>query len=183
MPRNSRDTTLNPFGSALIDLCCTHDIHIFNGRLFVDVDGNFTCTANDGKSVVDYILGSASLFEWVSDFYISEEDFSDHFPVCCSLSFKMGYNNASDNIHVRDNANLRQSTSYKWNNDFKDSFMNTFSRLFTNFSRSVSELNVINKLPEFSSLYKQAGAKMRTRCNRSLSRDSPVQPDWWDAEC
>ena len=57
MPRNSKDKVLNRFGSALIDLCCTHDVHIFNGRLHGDTDGHYTCTANDGKSLVDYVIG------------------------------------------------------------------------------------------------------------------------------
>ena len=53
MPRNFTEKVLNRFGSALIDLGCTHDVHIFNGRLQGVTDGHYTCTANDGKSIVD----------------------------------------------------------------------------------------------------------------------------------
>ena len=59
-----KDKVLNCFGSALIDLCCTHDIYIFNGRLHGDTDGHYTCTANDGKSLVDYVIGSTHLFNF-----------------------------------------------------------------------------------------------------------------------
>lgn len=49
-------------GQSLIDLCCTLDIHTVNGRLLRDIDGNFTCTSNEGKSVVDFFLLSSALF-------------------------------------------------------------------------------------------------------------------------
>ena len=67
---------------------CTHDVHIVNGRLHGDTDGHYTCTANDGKSLVDYVIGSTQLFNYCTDFNIESEDFSDHFPVCCRLTFQ-----------------------------------------------------------------------------------------------
>ena len=61
--RNTRDTELNRFGKTLIDLCCTYDIHLLNGWFPGDECGNFTCTANRGKSVVDYFIMSTTLFD------------------------------------------------------------------------------------------------------------------------
>ena len=55
MSRTSKDTVCNNFGLSLIDLCCTFNIHIFNGRLFNDKNGEYTCFANNGASVVDYM--------------------------------------------------------------------------------------------------------------------------------
>ena len=76
LDRNSKDTiTYNNFGLSLIDLCCEHDIHMLNGRLFDDVDGNITCTANEGRSLVDYIIASTSLFDKFSHFCIDTHDF------------------------------------------------------------------------------------------------------------
>ena len=54
MIRNSRDQTENAFGLSLIKLCKTYGIHILNGRLHDDKDGNFTCVTHNGASVVDY---------------------------------------------------------------------------------------------------------------------------------
>lgn len=48
-PRSNKDSVLNRFGSSLTELCCIHDVHIFNGQLHRDVSGNFTCTANGEK--------------------------------------------------------------------------------------------------------------------------------------
>ena len=56
LQRQSKDTLDNTFGKTLIDICKVFDIHILNGRCKVDMHGEFTCTANDGKSVVDYFI-------------------------------------------------------------------------------------------------------------------------------
>lgn len=48
--------------------------------------GEITCVANDGSSVVDYILDSTSFFESVLYFHVGSDDFSDHFPLHCQLS-------------------------------------------------------------------------------------------------
>lgn len=45
--RKSKDETCNRFGTSLIDLCCTQNIHILNGRLFKDINGEITCVANN----------------------------------------------------------------------------------------------------------------------------------------
>ena len=42
MIRRNKDKKHNPFGKSLIDLCCAFDIHIMNGQLFDDKDGNIT---------------------------------------------------------------------------------------------------------------------------------------------
>ena len=56
MKRSNKDGVYNLFGISLAELCCTFDMHIINGRLFGDQDGNFTCIANNGASAVDLIL-------------------------------------------------------------------------------------------------------------------------------
>lgn len=86
LSRNSKDSqTYNKFGLSLIDLCCEHDIHILNGRLFDDIEGNITCVSNEGRSIVDFIIASTSLFDKFLYFGIDHHDFSDHFPITCTL--------------------------------------------------------------------------------------------------
>ncbi len=47
MPRNTKDSiTYNQFGKSLVELCCTFNMHMLNGRVHDDTDGNFTCIAN-----------------------------------------------------------------------------------------------------------------------------------------
>ena len=98
LDRKSKDTdTYNNFGLSLIDLCCEHDIHMLNGRMFDDVDGNITCTSNEGRSLVDYIIASTNLFDKCSYFVVDTQDFSDHFPVTCTLTLQQSLNDEFSN--------------------------------------------------------------------------------------
>ena len=45
---------------------------------------------NCGKSDVDYVIGSIPLLCFCTEFYIGVQDFSDHSPVCCKLTFSDG---------------------------------------------------------------------------------------------
>ena len=83
--RKSKDDTCNRFGTSLIDLCCTINIHVLNGRLFDDSAWEITCVANNGRSVVDYMLASTRLFTSFTHFQVGNEDYSDHFPLTCKI--------------------------------------------------------------------------------------------------
>ena len=50
---------------------------ILNGRLFNDKDGSSTCIANNGKSVVEYILASTDLFECFTNLGVCDQYFTD----------------------------------------------------------------------------------------------------------
>ena len=67
----------NNFGRILVDLCCTYNIHILNGRCSNDSDGNYTCIANEGHSLVDYHLASSELFPFIPYFNVEMRDESD----------------------------------------------------------------------------------------------------------
>ena len=71
--RKSKDDTYNRFATSLIDLCCTHNIHVLNGRPFDDSAGEITCVANNGRSVVDYMLASTRLFTSFTHFQVGNE--------------------------------------------------------------------------------------------------------------
>ena len=87
MSRTSKDRVCNNFGLSLIDLCCTFNTHVFNGRLFNDKNGEYTCFANNGASVVNYMLASSSIFPYVTDFPVDNSMFSVHCPLYCAFSF------------------------------------------------------------------------------------------------
>lgn len=81
--KNKDSETYDHFGISLVELCCTFDMHIINGRLFDNTEGNFTCLANDGASVVDYNIASSKLFSYISYLNIEDRDETVHFPVYC----------------------------------------------------------------------------------------------------
>ena len=68
--RNSKDINIyNRFGFSLINMCCENAY---------DLDGNIICISNKGKSLVDYIIASASLFDKCAYFCIGMQYFSEH---------------------------------------------------------------------------------------------------------
>ena len=86
LSRRSKDEKINNFGHSLLEMCCSFDMYIMNGRLFNDHDGNFTYFSTNGQSVIDYIIASTDLFSYVSYFSVEDIDLPDHFPICYTLS-------------------------------------------------------------------------------------------------
>ena len=91
--------------------------------------GNFTFTANNGTSVVDYIIASSSLVSCVIDFTVDTNDFSDHFPLLCKIR-----TNVNTETHSIIQHTLReQSFKCKWDKSKKDTFVQSLTTLFGEF--------------------------------------------------
>ena len=115
----SKDENYNRFGRSLIDLCCIYDIHVLNGRLFNDINGEITCTVNEGSSIVDYMVASSLLFESILHFQVGNEVFSDHFPLKCTLTIGHEVNRTYQYDHVE---NLNSWQKFKWREELKTIF-------------------------------------------------------------
>ena len=78
----------NSYGKRLVDMCKSVGLLIMNGRIGKDKGlGNFTCIDTTGKSVVDYILGSPSIFDMAADLKIAMKfPESDHIPLSLTLN-------------------------------------------------------------------------------------------------
>ena len=121
MPRQSKDETHNRFGISLLDICCSCNIHVLNGRMFDDKNGEITCISNNGRSVVDYMLASTSLFNSILHFQISSEDFSH-----CTLELSR----AGQRTEPFEDFRQENSWSrFKWNEALKNNFIECFSCL------------------------------------------------------
>ena len=120
IPRRSKDETQNNFGISLLNICCSFNIHVLNGRILGDRDGEITCVANHGSSVVDYMIASSSLFDSISLFEVGLEDFSDHFPLHCTIS--LSNINLPNNDHFAVNQNEKQWVRFKWKEHYKNGF-------------------------------------------------------------
>ena len=119
IPRNNKDRDVfNQFVQSLADLCCIFNIQIINGRLYDDTDDNYTCTVNNGASVVDYKIASRNLFPHISYFNVENRDESVHFPLYCQFKFR------SDNVVTQADAALAEPVNstvrIRWNTDLKE---------------------------------------------------------------
>ena len=86
--RNSVDNVVNKYGRKLLEFCKFNNVFIFNGRVGQDIVGKQT---SKNSSVVDYILGTAHLFESVENFVILDFNrlYSDiHCPLTLVINAK-----------------------------------------------------------------------------------------------
>ena len=183
--RKSKDMdTYNKFGLSLIDLCCEHDVHMLNGRLFDDSEGNVTCVANEGRSLVDYIIASSTLFDKFSYFAVDNHDFSDHFPLTCSLKLR---NIVHEQVAPDDIDIANKWVKYKWKESLKQEFLDHFRLQYTNFNNitvNTNQNNVAGLLPEFINVFQKAGKSMKIGSPLIKSSSSHhAQPEWWDQNC
>ena len=79
VPWQSKDTSVNPQGRVLLDLCISARMRIGNGRTNGD---SAACYTPRGCSVVDYLIVSADLLPKIVNFRIGTlPDHSDHCPL------------------------------------------------------------------------------------------------------
>lgn len=69
-----------------------------------------------------------------------------------------------------------ENSHYKWKESLRQVFADIFSEMYTNFSQSVSETNVLHKLDDFIYVYKQAGSCMKKQHVGNAKPKS--QPEW-----
>ncbi len=94
--RQNRDASVNSWGRELLNLCCDIGLLILNGRTPSDELGEFICLANGGRNIVDYIVGSPTIWQATTHLEVIIDDTryyavggdSDHRP----LRLRLGIN-------------------------------------------------------------------------------------------
>ena len=177
--RNSRDQTENAFGLSLIKLCKTYGIHILNGRLHDDKDGNFTCVTHNGASVVDYFIASSYLFQYCTEFEIGDMYQSVHFPVSCKFTFNVPETHSF--LNERDTG--INFAKFRWNENKKEEFLTKFRQQFELIKDTIIsniDISCQDSLKLIVNLYQTTSNCMRIRTHDySNIRENP----WWDTQC
>ena len=159
------------------------DIHILNGRFSNDINGEYTCNANDGVSVVDYTAASADLFPYISNFEVLDIDESDHFPITCTLSLKRVQNDSlTPQRYATDSICIQERQKFKWNEIHKIEFQNKTTYLLQIKHEQLTHeipLDIDKAISTLLSIYYEAGSNMLVRPYKVKSS----QPVWWDEDC
>jgi len=81
---------LNSYGTQLLDICKQSGLRILNGRVGDDQNiGKYTYVASTGSSVVDYVISTPNMFNYISHFVVHEPNIlSDHCIVDFDLTFE-----------------------------------------------------------------------------------------------
>ena len=172
------------FGKSLVELCCVHDVHILNGRLYDDIVGNFTCLTGNGAGLIDYHLASTLLFPFITYFNVLERDESDHLPVHSVLSFKYDQKNLFRRKKEQIE-NRKTSPRYKWNDLYKEDFIRIFmTKLYACFDSIMhyAETNVNQAVKTIIEVYQSSSERLLVKPNRK-GLNTPVNQPWWDRNC
>ena len=176
--RKSKDTGVNSFGRKLIELCKSNGLFIVNGRTPSDQEGEITCVANRGKSVVDYCICSKSVFDFVTDMYVVDRCESDHFPIVTTFSCQ------SEEVDEEDDEMLLEDgVRFVWKERYAESFDAfirenehvEYQKFLSALDRSVEAGSTC-----LVSFIQSAADKMRSK---QKAQESRAQPPWWDEDC
>ena len=117
--RNSMDADcrVTLYGLYVLEICKTYGVHMLNGRKSGDMNGEYTYMSSTGKSIVDYILISSSLFEQIIDFSVEDQNNSDHFPLKCILKCNI------TKYLIGEDENYTPFVRYKWKISEKEHFL------------------------------------------------------------
>ena len=179
--RVSCDNVSNKAGDDLLNFCISNSLLIMNGRLGNDKDiGNYTFMGPMGNSVIDYFICGEELCTKVSDFKISENSESSHFPV--EIFFK------TENIEIDNETNVPlYNRRYKFDQISIELFMqnvennlmspNIYDGLIDNIRNQERSINdIILNLQE----QLQFSAEC---CIKRTKTFISCQPKWFDNEC
>ena len=187
LPRNNLDPKLiNNSGKHLLNLCKETGLRILNGRTIGDLSGKYTCITYNGCSVVDYMLVSTDLLDFVGYFEVHDfTSLSNHCPISCSLMTgftsqiinkcqldplpnKFIWNQEAVDLYVQ-NSNSIES---------KDKFKMFLQTNFTNSDEAVAEFNSIlhNNALQSAKLVKKVPII-------KLQKKNPKQKPWFSESC
>ena len=127
--RKSKDVhgELNEHGKGLLNLCCTYDIHLLNGRAPGDQFGELTCFTGSGCSLVDYTIVSTALYEQVVKFEIGDEDQYTHLPQIFAITSKHETSTKACETTptLEPSMDTKERLRFRWTSDSIDKLLNT----------------------------------------------------------
>ena len=142
-------------------------------------DDEFTCTANEGCSIVDYCIIASKLFPFLCSFEIGHRTEVVHFSIEFSFYFPLkGITN-----NVRTGNSDRCISKYKWSEENKTRFLETFTAILSENKNDILhaiETDVYNAVQQIVNLYQNAGSFMKRKDKTNFKIK---QPAWWDNEC
>lgn len=189
--RNNRDSKINVYGRLMLDLCKNADLIIVNGRTIGDVSGAFTCYKENGKSLVDYLICSASLFKTFSYLSISQPLLiSDHAALCARLELPNTFINQLD--ESKSQHKINETKTFVWDSTSDTKFREALC--FPNVSQSIT--TVLNNKPDNSqeaidkycqninNIYQDtARISLKYKSNSKTLRKGPRDKLGFDGDC
>ena len=177
---------MNNNGTLLLDLCKQTGLRIFNGRFGNDKGiGKYTFIGSRGSSLVDYVMGTQNLFQFIENFDVSEPNIlSDH----CIVSFSFVFDKPYINV-------VNTEYDYVWSNDMKNNFIDGLSshcmldklNNFTDrFQQAENKQDIDECISHFSNVIEEVASPLFQK-QINVQLDNKIFPDnhnkWFNEEC
>jgi len=182
-PRNTQDKhgEVNSHGKELLKMCCTHSMHMLNGRTPGDTAGHLTCFTANGHSTVDYTIASTLLFPLIIRYEIGDVDDYTHLPQTVTILATDFRDPQKPQTGIDDLENMRlreeskKKARYIWSENSLDVMLGSDQlRIFEEHLNCNCVDDALNSL---TSLVQEA-------CLEKVVKGKTVQccKDWWDEE-
>ena len=166
-------------------LCKELDVHIVNGRCGYDC-GNYTFISSQGKSLIDYVLTSPSLFNYILDFSILTTDILNHLQTITKLKICTRNRRLKKPVTCK----LQPQLRFVWDVNSVNDFVwllcdDQWRTLFQQFKKELNfDINYTIKILN-DILYSAVDSMKRvSRVKRKVGTVNQMrQPDWWDRDC
>jgi len=155
------------------------------------MEGKYTFIGRTGSSVVDYVLASPNLFQYIDTLRVHEPNIlSDH----CLIDFSFSFNGT--NTHSETHASTtHQAYTYAWNSENKTSYTEMFnSEIFIEKLNvwvdsvdnccSANDIDVC--ITHFGDIFDDVLSPLFKRQHRSQGQEyfpSKIDKRWFNAEC
>ena len=187
--RNSKDAGVNAHKKPFIDLVCSNNLLILNGRCIGDSAGNYTCFKWNGNSVVDYFICSGGVTPGIKSLTVRPHTiFSDHNPVVLSFWSKYSGISKKDNVKTcYENAPFRYKIDSNALNSFKEALdeplnISKIDRLNNEADICASTIDVKNLCNKTTDLINNIASQCFEK-SKNPTTTKPKHNAWFDKDC
>ena len=185
--RLSCDVKVNCYGKKLLQLCQGFNLKFANGAVPGDRLGSFTCHANRGASVLDYVICDHSLFNIVSRMIIHPPQFgSVHSPITTCLDNKFQVKTSSE-------SSLPPPPRIKWDDSRSEAFLcllnqnenlNRIKSLEIKLNRDLDKKQLEECTHELTDiLFSNASKCFKIIRRRKFRPRKPKSKPWYNNDC
>ena len=142
-PRVSQDKIRpDSNGLLLLELCRQSGLRIMNGRMGEDaIVGKYTYIGSNGSSVIDYMLSSQNMLNFVKSLNIEDPNIlSDHCCVKLVLEFPVKNEDAAEITDTFENINGK----YVWNSNLINEYKSKLNTIFMQEKLIILNHNIVN---------------------------------------
>ena len=183
--RASMDRVCNDRGLRLIDFVKSASLCILNGRKRGDETGDYTYSATQGNSVIDYGISSLSLYPEVDVFEIVEGCFSSsHHPIRAEIEMRDALP-VDEEIVDRNEERHETIFKYRWDpikaSVFVTRILAALSMLMVKCASFCALGNLTFAVDEIVKFVQDTGKLFRI--NHGSYQRSKMGPKWWTSSC